>query len=138
MSDFEETTKTQNNAVTQTRKNAVMQERNNAEAQKRDGVETPRSNDADIKQQRDNATHVADNAVTQKRKKIVPRTNGCTYYIEDSHQNAIRMIKAFNDVDKQDVVRTALDLFLKEYMKADGFGLTEEGLKEIEKYIWEG
>lgn len=63
---------------------------------------------------------------------IIKRTKGRTLYLEDRRNDDLNMINVRNLVDKQDVIRTALDLFLDKYMEGDC--LSEEGERLVRAY----
>ena len=73
--------------------------------------------------------------MTTLKNAVIPRTNGCTYYLEDQHIQSIALIKALNGIDKQDIIRTAVNLFLEKYQMPNGMGLNSEGVTEVEKYL---
>lgn len=63
---------------------------------------------------------------------LIPRANGRTLYLEQRRNDDLNTISIRNLVDKQDVIRTALDLFLDEYMVGDH--LTDEGERLVREY----
>lgn len=62
--------------------------------------------------------------------RTIARTNGLTIFLEDKHRTGISRIGGY---DKQDIIRTAVDEFLKKYCESGN--ITEEGRRVIEKYI---
>lgn len=72
---------------------------------------------------------------TSLKNAVIPRTNGCTYYLEDQHIQSIALIKALNGIDKQDIIRTAVSMFLEKYQMPNGMGLNSDGVTEVEKYL---
>lgn len=72
---------------------------------------------------------------TPGRKKsgcTIPRKNGKLIFFEDRHNKAVEDIHWQCKVDRQDVVRTALNEFLKKYMV--GEGISPEGEEIIRNY----
>jgi len=63
---------------------------------------------------------------------LIPRSNGRTLFLEPRRNDDLNIISLRNLVDKQDVIRTALDLFLDKYMKGDR--LNEEGENLVRAY----
>lgn len=63
---------------------------------------------------------------------IIPRQNGKLIFFEERHNRAIEEIHWQCKADRQDVVRTAVDLFIQRYM-VDG-QITEEGQRLIREY----
>lgn len=62
----------------------------------------------------------------------IPRKNGKLIFFEDRHNKAVEDIHWQCKVDRQDVVRTALNEFLKKYMV--GEGISPEGEELIRQY----
>ena len=63
---------------------------------------------------------------------IIPRQNGKLLFLEDRHNQAIEQIHWTSKVDRQDVVRTAIEDFLNRYY--DGNQLNEEGERMVHDY----
>ena len=63
---------------------------------------------------------------------IIPRKNGRTLYLEPRRNMDLSTISLRNAVDKQDVIRTALDVFLDTYMEGDC--LNDEGERLVLEY----
>ncbi len=73
--------------------------------------------------------------VTRRRNKpesIIPRQNGKLLFLEWRHIEAIEQIHWTAKVDRQDVIRTAVDEFLDRYY--NGERLSEEGQEKIRRY----
>lgn len=64
------------------------------------------------------------------RNRTIARTNGMSIYLEDRHRQLINRIGGF---DKQDIIRTALDEFLK--IHYTNGNISERGRELIEKYV---
>lgn len=76
----------------------------------------------------------AEKAAKEERKScIIPKTGGFPIYLEPADKKALSCILAFNEVDKQNVVRTAVHLFLQKYYTQ--MGLTEEGVALVQEYM---
>lgn len=63
---------------------------------------------------------------------IIPRQNGKLLFLEVRHNEAIEQIHWTSKVDRQDVIRTAVDDFLNRYFRGDR--LTEEGEQLVRQY----
>ncbi len=63
---------------------------------------------------------------------IIPRQNGKLLFLEDRHNQCIEQIHWTSKVDRQDVIRTAVEDFLERYY--DGERLNEEGEQKIKVY----
>jgi len=85
-------------------------------------------------------TQAVERAVTevyQKRRgrqpqSMIPRQNGKLLFLEETHNQAIEQIHWTSKVDRQDVIRTAIEDFLNRYY--DGTKLNEEGEKLVHQY----
>lgn len=69
----------------------------------------------------------------KKDNSIIPRKNGKLIFFEERHNEAVEDIHWQCKVDRQDVVRTALNEFLKRYF-IDG-RVHPEGAELIQQYI---
>jgi len=69
----------------------------------------------------------------KKSLRTIPRENGKVVFLEVEADAAIARISVLQRVDKQDIIRTALDEFLKNHY--DGRDLDAEGAKLITDYI---
>ncbi len=64
---------------------------------------------------------------------IIPRENGKLLFLEERHNKAIEDIHWTSKVDRQDVIRTAVDDFINRYF--NGERLNEEGERLIRAYF---
>ena len=69
----------------------------------------------------------------KKDNSIIPRQNGKPIFFEERHNRAVEEIHWQCKVDRQDVVRTALNEFLKRYMA--GEQILPEGAELIRQYV---
>lgn len=69
----------------------------------------------------------------KKDNSIIPRQNGKLIFFEERHNKAVEEIHWQCKVDRQDVVRTALNEFLKRYMV--GEDISPEGSELIRQYV---
>ena len=69
----------------------------------------------------------------KKDNSIIPRKNGKLIFFEERHNKAVEEIHWQCKVDRQDVVRTALNEFLKRYMV--GEVISPEGSELIRQYV---
>ena len=69
----------------------------------------------------------------KKDNSIIPRQNGKFIFFEERHNRAVEEIHWQCKVDRQDVVRTALNEFLKRYMA--GEQILPEGAELIRQYV---
>ena len=69
----------------------------------------------------------------KKDNSIIPRQNGKLIFFEERHNKAVEEIHWQCKVDRQDVVRTALNEFLKRYMA--GEVISPEGAELIRQYV---
>ena len=69
----------------------------------------------------------------KKVQTVIPRKNGKLIYFEERHNDAVEEIHWQCKADRQDVVRTALDEFIKRYM-CDG-RISPEGAELIRQYV---
>lgn len=65
-------------------------------------------------------------------KSTIPRENGKLLFLEVRHNEAIEQIHWTSKVDRQDVIRTAVDDFLNRYFQ--GERLTPEGEQLVRQY----
>lgn len=63
---------------------------------------------------------------------IIPRQNGKLLFLEEQHIQAIEQIHWTSKVDRQDVIRTAIEDFLNRYY--DGNRLNAEGETLVHQY----
>lgn len=63
----------------------------------------------------------------------IQKVNGFSFFTTGDDRDALDFIAFRNKIEKQNVVRAALNLFLQQYYR-DGFGLDEKGLKLLEEY----
>lgn len=63
----------------------------------------------------------------------IQKVNGFSFFTTDSDRDALDFIAFRNKIEKQNVVRAALNLFLRQYY-SDGVGLNEMGQKLLEDY----
>ncbi len=69
----------------------------------------------------------------KKSLRTIPRQNGKVVFLEVEADAAIARISVLQRVDKQDIIRTALDEFLKKHY--DGSDLDTEGSQLLTQYI---
>lgn len=69
----------------------------------------------------------------KKDNSIIPRKNGKLIFFEERHNKAVEDIHWQCKVDRQDVVRTALNEFIKRYMPGDQ--ISDEGAELIRQYV---
>lgn len=69
----------------------------------------------------------------KKDNSIIPRQNGKLIFFEERHNRAVEEIHWQCKVDRQDVVRTALNEFLKRHMAGDT--ISPEGAELIRQYV---
>ena len=69
----------------------------------------------------------------KKDNSIIPLQNGKLIFFEERHNRAVEEIHWQCKVDRQDVVRTALNEFLKRYMT--GEVISPEGAELIRQYV---
>lgn len=69
----------------------------------------------------------------KKDTSIIPRKNGKLIFFEERHNRAVEDIHWQCKVDRQDVVRTALNEFIKRYMTGDT--ISPEGAELIQQYV---
>lgn len=69
----------------------------------------------------------------KKDNSIIPRKNGKLIFFEERHNEAVENIHWQCKIDRQDVVRTALNEFLKRYMV--GEHILPEGAALIKQYV---
>lgn len=83
------------------------------------------------------ATEKTASEVYQKKRgrqaqSIIPRQNGKLLFLEERHNLAIEQIHWTSKVDRQDVIRTAIEDFLSRYY--DGSRLNEDGERLVHQY----
>jgi hypothetical protein len=69
----------------------------------------------------------------KKDNSIIPRVNGKLIFFEERHNRAVEEIHWQCKIDRQDVIRTALNEFLKRYTVGDQ--ITPEGAELIRQYV---
>ncbi|MDD7303798.1 MAG: hypothetical protein SPF56_00365 [Bacteroidaceae bacterium] len=67
-----------------------------------------------------------------KPQSIIPREGGKLLFLEERHNEAIEQIHWTSKVDRQDVIRAAVDEFLARHFNGDR--LSEEGERLIKEY----
>lgn len=70
--------------------------------------------------------------IRRKPQSIIPRVNGKLLFLEDAHNEAVEKIHWTARVDRQDVIRAALQDFLDRYF--DGERVTPEAEQKIRDY----
>lgn len=70
----------------------------------------------------------------KKSLRTIPRENGKVVFLEIETDAIVARISVLQRVDKQDIIRTALDEFLR--LHYTGSDLDEEGAKLIDEYIF--
>lgn len=106
--------------------NADDPKKANAATQQQSVTETPQPSNT--------VTYPRIDAATLKKKPI-PRTNGCTYYLSDEQIAFLARVKCFNGIDKQDVIRTALQEFIDKYHTDDSICINEGGVEAVTKHV---
>lgn len=104
-----------------------LQQPTNAATQQQSVTETPQPSNT--------VTYPRIDAATLKEKKPIPRTNGCTYYLSDEQIAFLARVKCFNGVDKQDIIRTALQEFIDKYHTDDSICINAGGVEAVAKHI---
>lgn len=69
----------------------------------------------------------------KKSMRTIPRQNGKVVFLEVEADAAVARISVLQRVDKQDIIRTALDEFLKSHY--DGNNLDAKGCQMLNDYI---
>lgn len=107
----------------------------NVKPQKNYDLESGNSplNEKTEKEQENKAEEIKPQRGRKKSLRTIPRQNGKVVFLEVEADAAIARISVLQRVDKQDIIRTALDEFLKKHY--DGSDLDTEGSQLLTQYI---
>lgn len=86
-----------------------------------------------IQQQHAEAPRRAAGRPTGTKRSLIDRSCGKTIFLEQQHSLQLDLIYAYNKLDRQDVIRCALDCFLAEHL-IDGSHLDDAGAALVAEY----